>query len=259
MGNSFELGELSSDWLLSTIITIVHSYVGGQYQFSSFFQGFEAVCCLHWLFWDDDLPKRIWGQINPTNIYPTTLRFKTEVLGFSYSLFSFVQQTQGMSTPGYHIMLAQLLEDFHLCQSFRHILLTNDEFSSLCSWRWCEFSIVFSFMNHQFKLCSHVLFNFIGTDNGEVLPESIPSAPGTLPHFIEEPDDAYIIKSNPIALRCKARPAMQIFFKCNGEWVHQNEHVSEESLDESSGKSAEQSDDTMTAYHILHTVMCGKD
>ncbi|KAM6149726.1 netrin receptor UNC5D isoform 3-T3 [Erethizon dorsatum] len=74
-----------------------------------------------------------------------------------------------------------------------------------------------------------------GTDNGEALPESIPSAPGTLPHFIEEPDDAYIIKSNPIALRCKARPAMQIFFKCNGEWVHQNEHISEESLDESSG------------------------
>uniref|UniRef100_A0A286XRW5 Netrin receptor UNC5 n=2 Tax=Cavia porcellus TaxID=10141 RepID=A0A286XRW5_CAVPO len=73
------------------------------------------------------------------------------------------------------------------------------------------------------------------TDSGEVLPESVPSAPGTLPHFIEEPDDAYIIKSNPIALRCKARPAMQIFFKCNGEWVHQNEHVSEESLDESSG------------------------
>nr|XP_015843354.1 netrin receptor UNC5D isoform X7 [Peromyscus maniculatus bairdii] len=74
-----------------------------------------------------------------------------------------------------------------------------------------------------------------GADNGEVLPDSIPSAPGTLPHFIEEPEDAYIVKSNPIALRCKARPAMQIFFKCNGEWVHQNEHVSEESLDESSG------------------------
>uniref|UniRef100_A0A452TUU8 Netrin receptor UNC5 n=1 Tax=Ursus maritimus TaxID=29073 RepID=A0A452TUU8_URSMA len=87
----------------------------------------------------------------------------------------------------------------------------------------------------RYRQCSHGLFDFAGTDNGEALPESIPSAPGTLPHFIEEPDDAYIIKSNPIALRCKARPAMQIFFKCNGEWVHQNEHVSEESLDESSG------------------------
>uniref|UniRef100_A0A8C3FD94 Netrin receptor UNC5 n=1 Tax=Chrysemys picta bellii TaxID=8478 RepID=A0A8C3FD94_CHRPI len=52
---------------------------------------------------------------------------------------------------------------------------------------------------------------------------------------MQEPDDAYIIKSNPIALRCKAMPAMQIFFKCNGEWVHQNEHVSEESMDESTG------------------------
>ncbi|XP_038240915.1 netrin receptor UNC5D isoform X5 [Dermochelys coriacea] len=74
-----------------------------------------------------------------------------------------------------------------------------------------------------------------GNDNNEALPESIPSAPGTLPHFMQEPDDAYIIKSNPIALRCKAMPAMQIFFKCNGEWVHQNEHVSEESMDESTG------------------------
>lgn len=119
---------------------------------------------------------------------------------------------------------------------------------------------MFSFINCLiFKLCSDVLFNFVGTDNGEVLPESIPSAPGTLPHFIEEPDDAYIIKSNPIALRCKARPAMQIFFKCNGEWVHQNEHVSEESLDESSGKSAELSEDSMTAPHFPHAAMCGKD
>uniref|UniRef100_A0A8D2QMK1 Netrin receptor UNC5 n=1 Tax=Zosterops lateralis melanops TaxID=1220523 RepID=A0A8D2QMK1_ZOSLA len=71
--------------------------------------------------------------------------------------------------------------------------------------------------------------------NSEALPESIPSAPGTLPHFLEEPDDSYIIKSNPIVLRCRAAPAMQIFFKCNGEWVHQNEHVSHESLDESTG------------------------
>ncbi|XP_057242629.1 netrin receptor UNC5D, partial [Malurus melanocephalus] len=72
-------------------------------------------------------------------------------------------------------------------------------------------------------------------ENSEALPESIPSAPGTLPHFLEEPDDSYIIKSNPIVLRCRAVPAMQIFFKCNGEWVHQNEHTSHESLDPSPG------------------------
>ncbi|XP_029459746.1 LOW QUALITY PROTEIN: netrin receptor UNC5D [Rhinatrema bivittatum] len=74
-----------------------------------------------------------------------------------------------------------------------------------------------------------------GGENSENLPESLPSAPGTLPHFQLEPDDAYIIKSNPISLRCRAMPATQIFFKCNGEWVHQNEHVSEESVDDGTG------------------------
>lgn len=88
----------------------------------------------------------------------------------------------------------------------------------------------------QHEKCIFSFPSLSGNDNSEALPESIPSAPGTLPHFMEEPDDAYIIKSNPIVLRCKAMPAMQIFFKCNGEWVHQNEHVSEESMDETTGK-----------------------
>ncbi|KAM4748129.1 netrin receptor UNC5D isoform 1-T1 [Rhinophrynus dorsalis] len=96
----------------------------------------------------------------------------------------------------------------------------------------------------QFLVCLTLLFTVgfhpvgaaqRGSNNGEALPESLPSAPGTLPHFQMEPDDAYIIKSNPIKLRCRAMPAMQIFFKCNGEWVHQNEHVSEESVDEGTG------------------------
>ncbi|KAJ3605910.1 hypothetical protein NHX12_027953, partial [Muraenolepis orangiensis] len=34
--------------------------------------------------------------------------------------------------------------------------------------------------------------------------------------------------SNPIELRCRAQPALQIFFKCNGEWVHQSQHLSRE-------------------------------
>ncbi|XP_061907485.1 netrin receptor UNC5D isoform X1 [Entelurus aequoreus] len=62
-----------------------------------------------------------------------------------------------------------------------------------------------------------------------------PAVQGTLPHFILEPGDAYIVKSNPIKLRCRATPALQIFFKCNGEWVHQNQHFSTEYKDVSTG------------------------
>ncbi|XP_067340709.1 netrin receptor UNC5D-like isoform X5 [Channa argus] len=58
---------------------------------------------------------------------------------------------------------------------------------------------------------------------------------GTLPQFLEEPVDAYIVKNNPIKLRCQARPALQIFFKCNGDWVHQSQHSSQEHTDAGTG------------------------
>lgn len=38
----------------------------------------------------------------------------------------------------------------------------------------------------------------------------------SLPMFLLEPSDAYVIKNRPATLHCRAANTLQIFFKCNG-------------------------------------------
>lgn len=54
-------------------------------------------------------------------------------------------------------------------------------------------------------------------------------------YFLVEFEDVYIVKNKLVLLVCKVVFVMQIFFKCNGEWVCQVDYVIECSMDGSSG------------------------
>jgi hypothetical protein len=68
--------------------------------------------------------------------------------------------------------------------------------------------------------------------------EFVDSRDDGVPVFIVEPAEFYyIVKNRPLSITCVARPAVQINFKCSGQWVSPQSHVTVELADPDTGGS----------------------
>jgi leucine-rich repeat transmembrane protein FLRT len=74
-----------------------------------------------------------------------------------------------------------------------------------------------------------------GTLLEDPLATGRPGSDSTVPLFLEEPEDAYVVKSKAGTLSCRAAHALQLYFVCNGEAVRTKHHSAHEFVDPMTG------------------------
>lgn len=91
----------------------------------------------------------------------------------------------------------------------------------------------FSVINKQFALSIHVRIG--GALLEDPLATGRPGSDSTAPLFLEEPEDAYVVKSKAGTLSCRAAHALQLYFVCNGEEIRTKHHSAHEFVDPMTG------------------------
>lgn len=78
--------------------------------------------------------------------------------------------------------------------------------------------------------------SFTDVSGGLLLDPLATGRPGSeAPILLEEPEDAFVVKSKAATLSCRAAHALQLYFACNGEDVRAKHHSAHEFVDPMTG------------------------
>ena len=77
---------------------------------------------------------------------------------------------------------------------------------------------------------------FIDVSGGLLLDPLATGRPGSeTPILLEEPEDAFVVKSKAATLSCRTAHALQLYFTCNGEDMSAKHHSAHEFVDPMTG------------------------